>query len=167
MSKYTLTQVQENGCTFYAIRNNDDGKYFAGYDFMGSCDWVRELTDAYWMDDVDAYQTKADLDAADAPAGPKKDPAKEQYILKTMTDGETFVSVVTGKQIADIYETDQICGIYSDMQVWDFSGNQPVRVDLLNLVTPILDQKHWMEQEYRDYCDNVNEYGLDFEGRDE
>lgn len=165
MSNYTITKVQENGCTSYAIYNNDNRMYFAGYDFMGSCDWEENLTDAYWTDEEEAYQIKADLDAADAPAEP--DPAKRQYVFKTVADGETFISVETGKKIADTYETDRICGVYSDMQVWDFSGDQPVRVDLDNLVSPILNQKHWMEQEYRDYCENVNEYGLDFEGRDQ
>lgn len=89
-----------------------------------------------------------------------------EYLLKTWMDGILQVSIKTGKQIADIYEMDQIAGIYANMEVWDIRSD-PVKIDLLALVEPILDQKRWMEQEYRDYCDAVNEYGLDFEGSDE
>ena len=65
MSKYTMTKVQDNGCTFYAIYSEDEMKYFAGYDFMGSIDWVQNLNDAYWMSDDEAYQIMADLKDSD------------------------------------------------------------------------------------------------------
>lgn len=65
MSKYTMTKVQDNGCTFYAIYNSEEMKYFAGYSFMGSADWESNLNDSYWMGDDEAYQIMADLEAAD------------------------------------------------------------------------------------------------------
>ena len=52
-----------------------------------------------------------------------------------------------------IYGEDQLCGIYSDMEVWDVTGD-PKRISLLDLVEPILENKRWMEREYRDYCEN-------------
>lgn len=88
-----------------------------------------------------------------------------EYLLKIVCDDIKQASIKTGKQIADIYETDQIAGIYSSMRVYDLDTLQ--EISLLDLVEPILANKRWMEQEYRDYCDAVNEYGYDFEGRDE
>ena len=82
------------------------------------------------------------------------DPVKKEYLLKTVCEGIKQISIKTGKQIADIYEMDQIAGIYSHMEVWDVSGEQPVRISLIDLVEPILENKRWMEQEYRDYCEN-------------
>lgn len=66
MTNYTLVKIQENGCTLYAIHNEGTMEYFAGYDFMGSVDWVRDLQDARWMVESEAYQIKADLESADA-----------------------------------------------------------------------------------------------------
>lgn len=88
-----------------------------------------------------------------------------EYLLKTVCDGIKQASVKTGKQIADIYETDQIAGIYSSMVVYDLDTLK--EISLSELVDPILENRRWMEQEYRDYCENVREYGLDFEGRDQ
>lgn len=151
MANYTLSKVQENGCTFYAIYSEDENRYFAGYDFMGSCDWEKNLTDAYWMDEVDAYQTTADLKAADEE--PEENPADKKYLFKSSIDGEQIISIETGRRIAEIYEQDQLCGIYGDMEVYDVTG-EPKRISLLGLVEPILENKRWMEREYRDYCEN-------------
>ena len=75
---YTMTKVQENGCTFYAIYSENERKYFAGYDFMGSIDWVKILNDAYWMSDDQAYQIMADLNAAEESAEPKNTVTEDQ-----------------------------------------------------------------------------------------
>lgn len=85
-----------------------------------------------------------------------------EYLLKTVCDGIRQSSIKTGKQIADIYDYDQEIGIYSSMEVYDLDTLK--QIDLGELVTPILANKRWMEQEYRDYCENVREYGLNFEG---
>lgn len=98
---------------------------------------------------------------------PEPDPAGKQYLLKTFIENEIFYSVLTGREIADRYEENQIAGIYDSMTVWSLDGDNPERINLLDLVEPILENKRWMEHEYRDYCDAVNEYGYDFEGRDE
>lgn len=66
MTIYTLTKVQDSGCTLYAIYNEDTMEYFAGYDFMGSVDWVQDLQDARWMFESEAHQIKNDLESADA-----------------------------------------------------------------------------------------------------
>jgi len=67
MANYTMQKIQDSGCTLCAIFNDGTREYFAGYDFMGSVDWVRDLQDARWMVESEAYQIKADLESADAP----------------------------------------------------------------------------------------------------
>jgi hypothetical protein len=135
-----------------------DGRRYVdgGWEDMGG--------DAYWADPEEAEQIVSDLEAADYE---EQFPTDKQYLFKARIDDEQIISIETGKRIAEIYEQDQICGIYGDMEVWDVSGKEPKRISILDLVGPILNQKRWMEQEYRDYCDAVNEYGYDFEGRDE
>jgi len=74
MANYTLVKIQENGCTLYAICNNADTmEYFAGYDFMGSVEWVLDLRAARWMVESEAYQIKADLESADMEDTDKED----------------------------------------------------------------------------------------------
>ena len=91
----------------------------------------------------------------------------KMYLIQTRCGDETFSNVMNEKKLADLYEDDQICGYLDEIIAFDLSdfGN-PLRVDVYNVVQPILENKRWMEQEYRDYCDAVNEYGLDFEGVD-
>lgn len=162
MAKYEIIRREDGNSV---IMDTETKQYFAGYDFMGSIDWKDEIDcDCLLPDYEDVEQLVRDMESADEPAEPN--PADKQYLFKVNIEGEWIASVETGRKIAEYYETDQFCGIYSEMQVWDISGD-PKRISLLDLVEPILNQKRWMEQEYRDYCDNVNEYGLDFEGRDE
>ena len=159
MKKYQIVSSEQG----FAIYNTDEAAFFAGYDFMGSVNWEKIPSIEWAMEKEEAEMIVNDLESADYE---EEFPEGKQYLFKARIEDEQFLSIKTGKQIADIYEEDQLCGIYSDMEVWDVSGD-PKRISLLDLVEPILNQKRWIEQEYRDYCDSVNEYGLDFEGRDE
>lgn len=159
MKKYEIIN-HEGG---FAIYSSEESAFFAGYDFMGSVDWVKIPNIKCLMTKEEAEDIVSDLEAADYE---EEFPADKRYLFKARIEDEQILSIETGKRIAEIYDEDQLCGIYSDMEVWDVSG-EPERISLLDLVGPILEQKRWMEQEYRDYCDAVNEYGYDFEGRDE
>jgi hypothetical protein len=150
MNKYEI--VNNEG--IYAIYSSEESAFFAGYDFMGGVNWVKIPDVNCCMGMEEAKQIVLDLEAADEP---EENPAKKQYLFKVWIEDELFISIKTGKQIADDYETDQIAGIYSKMEVWDVSGD-PKRISLLDLVEPILENKRWMEQEYRDYCE-AERYG--------
>ena len=80
MSKYS-TIIASNGFAVGTIIKNDSGKYFGGYDFMGSINWKDGTYDAVLMDDDEAEQIIADLEAADEPAEPAKqsDPMMEMF----------------------------------------------------------------------------------------
>ena len=151
MSKYSI--IRNGGKT--RIQDNETGMFFAGYIYMGGAEWRDEdHPDCVLAQYEDADQIVLDLEAADEP---EEDPAKKQYLFKVWVEDELCISIKTGKQIADYYETDQIAGIYSKMEVWDVTGD-PKRISLSDLVDPILENKRWMEQEYRDYCEELR-YG--------
>ena len=147
MKKYEIIS-NEDSCAIYG---SEESAFFAGYDFMGSVKWVKIPTTECMMDQGEAEQIVADLKAADYE---EQFPAGKQYLFKAWIEDEQILAIKTGKQIAEIYEQDQLCGIYSDMEVWDVSGKEPKEINYLDLIEPILQQKRWIEQEYRDYCES-------------
>lgn len=153
MKKYELTGYQDMNHTFYLIRNTETQEYFAGYDFMGSQEWVENITDSYEMGEHEALALLEDLESADADDQPKKITLK-QYLVKTSIDGEPINRIMTANEIVDLYEQDQLSGVYGEIKVWDITKDEPVRMDLLQMVEPVIAQRRWEEQEYRDYCEN-------------
>lgn len=157
MSKYIINNIEG----IFTIYSSEEAAFFAGYDFMGSVNWKKTPTKECMLTaEDDPWQIVKDLEAADDP----EYPADAQYLLRSVMDDEVFHNVLTGREIADRYETDQIAGIYNSMTVWKLDGDEPQKIRILDLVNPILENKRWMEQEYRDNCDAVNEYGYDYEG---
>lgn len=150
MSKYEIKTVhnadKEDTFVIYSL---EESAFFAGYDFMGSVNWEKIPNhDCELTAEDDPEQIVRDLESADEPDFP----AEKEYLLKTVCEDIKQSSIKTGKQIADIYEMDQIAGIFAHMEVWDLDTMK--KISLLDLVSPILAQKRWMEQEYRDYCEN-------------
>ena len=152
MAKYEVRGYRMEGSTkLFYIMDTDKVAFFSGYSFMGDAEWTDSNVTAKWMELEEAEAIRKDLEASDDE--PEQDPATKQYLFKVWVEDELCISIETGKKIAEYYETDQYAGIYSKMEVWDVSG-EPKRISLLDLVEPILENKRWMEQEYRDYCEN-------------
>ena len=149
MAKYQIVENEGR----YAIYNEDEAAFFSDFDFMGSAEWVKIPTEDCLMSKEDADEISRILEAADEPAEPEVNPADKQYLMKTSFNDEPFAKVMTGREIANFYEQDQLCGMYGDITVYDIEG-EPKRISLLDLVEPILEQKRWMEQEYLDYCES-------------
>ena len=159
MSKYEI--VNNEG--IYAIYSKEESAFFAGYDFMGSINWVKVPDVSCGMGLEEAQQIISDLEAQDddgpiLPIDPEEidtRPLEEilpkQYILRAWIDGELNVSVVTAEELAHQYDMDQECGIYSKMEAWDAETMQ--QINYLDVVLPILDQERWIEEEYRNYCE--------------
>lgn len=159
MKRYEIIN-NEGRCAIYST---DESAFFAGYDFMGGVNWEKIPTAECLMDRAEAEQIAADLEAADEP----EDPAKKQYMVQIRSDGETYCFMMTGRELADRYEYEQEIGIGEEYAAFDVSTfGAPVAVNVYDLTRQILEQKRCVEQEYRDYCEAVNEYGYDFEGRD-
>lgn len=159
MKKYEIRQSERfskifPGETRYIIINNElpNNPVFSGYDLMGSPEWNECELCAYFMDREEAETILDDLEAAEDEV--ETNPADKQYLVKTDIDGEPINRVMTGREVATLYEDDQLSGIYGDIKVWDISRDEPKRVSVIDLVDPILENKRWMEQEYRDYCEN-------------
>ena len=88
----------------------------------------------------------------------------KKYFVQIRFDGETSCRLMTERELADHWETNDIAGVGCEYAAWDvdfFGKLIPINVEAV--VEVVLRQKRWMEQEYRDYCEAVNEYGYDFE----
>ena len=89
------------------------------------------------------------------------------YLVQTKCDGEIFCSVKTLPELANLYQLNNDAGYLDDIVAFDITefGN-PVKIDIYDTVAPYLEQRQWMEQEYRDYCEMVNEYGYNYPNDD-
>jgi hypothetical protein len=158
MSKYEIKTVHNTDREdTFVIYSTEESAFFAGYDFMGSVNWEKipshecELTK-----EDDPEQIVRDLESADEPASPEEDPARKQFFVQIRYDGEVFNHIMTGRELAERYETNAEAGIgesYAAYEVSDF-GN-PVRVNVWEIVHPIIDHKRWMQEEYDDYCNEL------------
>ena len=78
---------------------------------------------------------------------------------------EEIQTAMTEQELANLYDYDEECGcIEGEILAFEYNADtkQMERVDVYDIVKPILEQKRWAEQEYRDYCEMVNEYGYDY-----
>ena len=71
--KYEIIVIRDaNMEQKYIITNTETKSFFAGYDFMGSIDWVQATNEAYMMDLDEAESILKDMEAAeDEPAEPE------------------------------------------------------------------------------------------------
>lgn len=130
----------------------ENREYFCGYDFMGSINWEKEPSAEYIIDKDEALSIINDLEAADEPTD---DPEKKQYFVQIRFDGETWNHMMTGRELADRYETNAEAGIGEEYAAFDVNSfGNPVRINVYELVHPIIERKRWMHQEYLDYCEN-------------
>ena len=84
MAQYEIKQCVSMDYTFCLIRNAETDEYFAGYDFMGGQEWSNSLC-AYEMNEQEALQIKADLEAADAD-DQHEDEKEETKMENTITE---------------------------------------------------------------------------------
>lgn len=61
MAKYEIKEFVGS----YIILNTETKQWFEGYDFMGGQEWSDLSISAYEMDEQEALQIKADLEAAE------------------------------------------------------------------------------------------------------
>ena len=86
------------------------------------------------------------------------------YLVQILFEGEMTSKMMTENQLADAWEQDDIAGIGMQFKAFDVDTfGQITPVNVYEIVSEVLENRRWMEQEYRDYCEAVNEYGYDFE----
>ena len=91
----------------------------------------------------------------------------KSYLVQITLDGESTSRMMTERELADRWEEDDLAGIGCEFAAFDVDTfGQVTPINVYDTVQEILKDKREMEQEYRDYCDAVNEYGYDFEWRD-
>ena len=87
----------------------------------------------------------------------------KMYLVQTKVDGDVTSSVKSLHELANLYDLDREACFLDDIVAYDLSDfDHPVKVNVGDTVAPYLDQRRWMEQEYRDYCELVNEYGYNY-----
>ena len=88
----------------------------------------------------------------------------KKYFVQIKFDGEISSSMMTERELAEHWETDELAGIGCEYAAWDVDTfGKLVPINVYKTVQEVLAEKRWMEQEYRDYCEAVNEYGYNFE----
>ena len=82
---------------------------------------------------------------------------EKKYLVQMLFDGETSGHMMTMRELADHYETDQICGIGYSYSVYDVStyGTVITVNDWYDQVEEILYDKRQMQREYEEYCNEL------------
>ena len=87
----------------------------------------------------------------------------ENYFVVTIFEGEEYGHVMTESELAHRWETEDIAGIGEEIRAWSYSKEQGMQeIDVYETVQAYLKGEREQEQEYRDYCETVNEYGYDY-----
>lgn len=89
------------------------------------------------------------------------------YLVQITLDGETSSKMMTERELARHWENNDIAGIgyeYAAFDVSEFGKAEPVNV--YDIAQEVLGQIRWEQEEYRDYCEAVNEYGYNFESQE-
>ena len=109
MSKYQIVSAPTNDGLFginpdWLIKDSETGKYFNGYDFMGSVEWVN-IGEAYCMSKDEAQGIVKDLEASDEPAEPEKPEAMKRIdVLRALAAAKNAFNAELKKR--GIYCTD-------------------------------------------------------------
>lgn len=92
----------------YIVTDTESKKFFAGYDFMGSVEWVDSQDKAETNELEYAEQYKADLESADEPDEPEEgiDPAELDECLDRIND--LAWEIINKKDLQWVYPTEPI-----------------------------------------------------------
>lgn len=87
----------------------------------------------------------------------------KKYFVQTKIDGETFSSIKTEKELAELWENDNECGYLDGLVAFDIDTfGQPKQVNVYEIATEYIKGRDEMQREYEDYCETVREYGYDY-----
>ena len=90
--------------------------------------------------------------------------AKEFFVI-TVIDGEQSVHTMSVRELAELWEQDNISGGYIDEIIayrFNLNTHEMEKVNVYETAQEFLKGQREIEQEYRDYCETVNEYGYDY-----
>lgn len=87
----------------------------------------------------------------------------DRYAVYTKFEDEENFCLMSRKELAELWETDQIAGIYTDIRAFSYdseAGFTPV--DVSKLANEYLEERKAIQDEYEEYCETVNEYGYGY-----
>ena len=79
----------------------------------------------------------------------------KKYVVITELDGEKDMTIETEKRLAELWETDQNCGIYDSIKAYEYINGKMTEVNVYGIAQAWLSDRDAIEKEYRDYCATV------------
>ena len=87
----------------------------------------------------------------------------DTYVVYTRYDDEEELSTMSLRTLAEIWETDQLAGIYNDIRAFTYDAEAGfTQVDVSELASKYLAECKAIQDEYEEYCETVNEYGYGY-----
>ena len=89
---------------------------------------------------------------------------EKEYFVITFIDGEQCNRVMNIRELAELWQNDDICGCYDGIIAYKYNtvSHQLEEVNVYDLAQNYLKRQREIEDEYRDYCETVREYGYDY-----
>ena len=89
---------------------------------------------------------------------------KQYFVIITMEGEEPFYHVMTQKQLAETWETDDLCGVYSDIIAYSYNAekHEMEKVNVYETAQEYIRGREEIQREYEEYTEMVNEYGYDY-----
>ena len=115
MGNYEISKIRsmDNEVRF-VIYSHDEHAFFAGYDFMGSVNWVYSSVPTEECEltaEDDPEQIVKDLEAADEPCEPKKNVINTDELMESLKDfleaigcTDVKMSKLDEKELSDLYK---------------------------------------------------------------
>ncbi len=89
----------------------------------------------------------------------------KKYVVITTIEGEHDMHIKTEKELAELWENNQIAGYIDDISAYDYIDGKMTKVSVYDIATAYLSEREAIQREYEEYTEYVNEYGYDY--RDE
>ena len=86
----------------------------------------------------------------------------KKYIVIIKIDGETDMVIKNEKELAELWETDNECGIYDSIEAYDYINGKMTQVNVYDIACAYINEREEMRREYEEYTEYVNEYGYDY-----
>ena len=87
----------------------------------------------------------------------------KQYFVVARADEELFQNVKNERELAELWEMDNNCGVYNEIKAWEYVDGEMKPVDVEEIAMAYLREQREIQEEYEEYTEMVNEYGYDYD----
>ena len=86
----------------------------------------------------------------------------EKYVVITKVDGEIGLAIKNTRELAELWEEDNECGYLEELKAFQYIDGKMEAVNVYEIAHAWFKERDEVEEEYRDYCETVEEYGYDY-----